>query len=340
MKNRVRSRNKPKRFNLIVAGHARSGKTDFLATLFETLIVDKLVPTNAELKEDAQILPSVKNYPVQSNFLIEFQNDENEKIHLNLIDSPSLDVPVLIEKAEGPIKVLLESRAVKYGELMQKFISDQFSLTMTEEHKVKRDPNPPDYQVHCMLYFLNPEIILNSNGLTFMDKVVLEKLCPVVNILPVLGKSDMITMQDLKRIRANLQRDFKQYKFYEFQDDSDDSKEVYDQMLPFCIISSEELSNIDDNRVMGVMHESKKLLAREYLWGFINIQNRSSCDFELLKELLLVDNLDDMRSYTRNYLYESWRTEMLASHKKSLLMLPGDLKIKMVLNGMNEVREE
>ena len=147
-------------------------------------------------------------------------------------------------------------------------------------------------------------------------------------------------MKDLKKIRADLQRDFKQFNFYEFQDEAQQTKEEYDAMLPFCIINSEELSNIDNIRIMGVMHENKKLLAREYLWGLVHVQNRSSCDFETLKELLFVENLDDMRSYTRNYLYETWRTEMLASHKKSLLMLPGDLKIKMVLNGIDEIREE
>ena len=189
MKNRVRSRNKAKRFNLLVAGHARSGKTDYLLTLYETLIVDKLVPNNGNLSEFSVILPPVKNVPVESNFLIEFQNIEHDKVSLNLIDSPSLDVPVMIEKAEGVIRETLESRALKYSDMVVKYITDQFSLTMTEEHKVKRDPNPPDFQVHCLLYFLNPEIILASHGLTFMDKIVLQKLCTIVNVLPVLGKS-------------------------------------------------------------------------------------------------------------------------------------------------------
>ena len=188
MKNRVRSRNKPKRFNLLVAGHARAGKTDFLLTLHESLTMYKLAPIAIET-EVKPILQPVKNSPVEANNLIEFVTTENQRVNLNLIDSPSLDVPVLIDKAAGVIKESLESRAAKYSQLMAKYINDQFSATMTEEHKVVRDPNPPDYQVHCLLYFLNPEIIRASFGLTFMDRIVIEKLSTLVNIIPVLGKA-------------------------------------------------------------------------------------------------------------------------------------------------------
>ena len=146
----------------------------------------------------------------------------------------------------------------------------------------------------------------------------------------------MITMKDLKQIRSDLQRDFNGLSLYDFQDEHEEPVDQINSKLPLCIINSEELSSDDKIRVMGVMQEGKKILAREYLWGLVNVQNKSSCDFELLKEILFVENLDDLRSYTRNYLYEGWRTEMLASHKKSMLPLPGDLKIKMVLDGLNE----
>lgn len=92
-------------FNLLVAGHTRAGKTDFIHTLFETVNVIRF--TNSEPGEEVSISQDNHLFPLDvteatpSLCAIECQPDPNRshKISLNLIDSPGLSIPAGLQRA-------------------------------------------------------------------------------------------------------------------------------------------------------------------------------------------------------------------------------------------------
>lgn len=50
----------------------------------------------------------------------------------------------------------------------------------------------PDTRIHCCLFFINP----TGHSLRPIDIIVLKKLTEVVNVVPVIAKSDSLTLQE------------------------------------------------------------------------------------------------------------------------------------------------
>ena len=176
-----RSKNIPA-LNLMVAGHARVGKTDFIATLYDTLDIQKLVPLEGSETVPELIFPTNVTGPAPLACKIECK--AGNKLLLQLIDSPGLDVHLGMMKEGGGFEKL----AHEYLASLLTFIEDQFAKTLNDEAKVKRTKTP-DYQVHCCLFFLSPEQVILNKGLSPADKIVLAGLTEKVNVIPCLGKS-------------------------------------------------------------------------------------------------------------------------------------------------------
>jgi septin family protein len=111
------------------------------------------------------------------------------KLMLQLIDTPGLAIPVGLNKVSPQAKEALEKMAANWTGMILSYIEAQFALTLDQESKVKRNPKTPDTQVHAMLYFLSPDVIIANKGLSLLDKIALPKLCHQINVIPVLGKS-------------------------------------------------------------------------------------------------------------------------------------------------------
>ncbi|KAJ3261166.1 hypothetical protein HK103_006475 [Boothiomyces macroporosus] len=324
----------------MVAGHSRTGKTDFIYTLFETLSVQKVIPED-ENQETAEMFPLDVTVPTPSPVRIECSDPYNStKILLRFIDTPGLDIPNGIHRAPPSSIPGLEYAANQYADSLVGYIEQQFQATLEQESKVRRNPKSPDFQVHACLYLLNPDVILASKGLTIMDKVVLEQLTEKVNVIPCLAKSDLITVRDLQLIKGYIRNDLGNLAIYSFPEEDLEEDEVYLQsMIPFCMVNSEELySEAGSKRAMGIVVDGKKVLGREYLWGTIEVENPKHCDFDALKTALLGTHLEDLRLSTREEFYEKWRTESLTKSRSSLL-LPADLKTKMELVTLETVEE-
>ncbi|KAJ3314979.1 hypothetical protein HDV04_004779 [Boothiomyces sp. JEL0838] len=323
----------------MVAGHSRTGKTDFIYTLFETLSVQKVIPED-ENQETAEMFPLDVTVPTPSPVRIECSDPYNStKILLRFIDTPGLDIPNGIHRAPPSSIPGLEYAANQYADSLVGYIEQQFQATLEQESKVRRNPKSPDFQVHACLYLLNPDVILASKGLTIMDKVVLEQLTEKVNVIPCLAKSDLITVRDLQLIKGYIRNDLGNLAIYSFPEE-DLEEEVYLQsMIPFCMVNSEELySEAGSKRAMGIIVDGKKVLGREYLWGTIEVENPKHCDFDALKTALLGTHLEDLRLATREEFYEKWRTESLTKSRSSLL-LPADLKTKMEMVTLETVED-
>ena len=55
-----------------------------------------------------------------------------------------------------------------------------------------RDKYIVDTRIHCCLYFIAP----SGHSLKAIDVVVMKKLSEVVNVVPVIAKSDSLTLEE------------------------------------------------------------------------------------------------------------------------------------------------
>ncbi|KAL2915834.1 hypothetical protein HK105_204535 [Polyrhizophydium stewartii] len=364
-------------FNLLVAGHARSGKSSFVATLFETLEVRKLhfpqppapaapaspgaapgatdsldrgsvrsvtAPPAGSLL-DLQLLALVQHggepgvaekplppgrcaVPTPSLAAIECDSpyDPRERLLLNLIDSPGLEVPLaLFASPDSPAaEAAAQHAAAQYLAPLLRYIESQFEATLAEESKVRRNPRSPDFMTHACVYMLNPDVIIAAGGLSLVDRLVLAKLCTRVNVVPVLAKSDLLTVRQLRSVRALVAANLHDHAIpvYSFPDDDADA-DADDEgdeeppvnlaaLVPFRLVNSEVTDDDPDALPFtGLVVNGKKILGREYTWGVVDVENPDHCDFIELKNALFGSHLDDLKHKTRAALYEQWRTERL-----------------------------
>jgi septin 3/9/12 len=142
--------------------------------------------------------------------------------------------------------------------------------------------------------------------------VVLKKLAEVVNVVPVIAKSDSLTLEEryqfkqrVSSMAPSLQRtdgqimaemQHNQIRSYPFDAEENDEEELqlnerirvscmsrkaYDkadeqEMLPFAVVGSERSVVIDGKSVRG----------RKNRWGVINVEDERHCEFVYLRNFL------------------------------------------------------
>src|SRR5271163_5305020 len=73
-----------------------------------------------------------------------------------------------------------------------KYIKDQHSAYLRKELTAQRERYIQDTRIHCCLFFIQP----SGHALKPIDIVVLKKLSDVVNVVPVIAKSDSLTLEE------------------------------------------------------------------------------------------------------------------------------------------------
>jgi len=81
-----------------------------------------------------------------------------------------------------------------------KYIKDQHSAYLRKELTAMRDRYIQDTRIHCCLYFINP----TGHALRPVDVIVMKKLSEVVNVVPVIAKSDSLTLEERERFKAKV----------------------------------------------------------------------------------------------------------------------------------------
>lgn len=105
----------------------------------------------------------------------------------------------------SPVKAArLPPRAVRSWEPIIKYIKDQHSAYLRKELTAMRDKHIVDTRIHACLYFIAP----TGHTLKAIDIVVMKKLSEVVNVVPVIAKSDSLTLEEREafkeRVRSRL----------------------------------------------------------------------------------------------------------------------------------------
>lgn len=180
------------------------------------------------------------------------------------------------------------------------YIKEQFNSFIEEESKIRRNHNYEDTRVHCLLYFIPS----SSYGLKPKDISFLKKVNKLVNIIPIISKSDGLSIDEISEIKALVVSQLKYNKIDFFNFEQEDFplalKNLHiNEKVPFLSINS-----IDAEEISSL---------KRHPAGTIDVTNSEICDSMLIRELLLSSYIELLIDTTSNELYERYRTAALES---------------------------
>ncbi|OAC99978.1 hypothetical protein MUCCIDRAFT_147618 [Mucor lusitanicus CBS 277.49] len=280
--------------NVMVVGSIGSGKTAFVRTFCETLKHDVI---QGSFKESKPMVLKDPLRPTDELYTVSMHIEENgQRTALTIIDTPGFTTGYAVD------------HQLRY---IAKYIDYQFERTLAEESKVKRDAKALDTHIHSCLYFID---IKNIQAMSEADKYILKMLSTRVNIIPVIGKSDTLTVAQREQIKSVFRReifDILQIPIYGYIDVDDDGEEQD--------ASSAQQQPHQMNRMLNMlqdrMNSKQHVLGRRYPWAVVECCNPTHCDFSQLKSTLLSTHRDMLRLDTFERFYEQYRTEQLLNRK-------------------------
>ncbi|KNZ81952.1 Septin spn like protein [Termitomyces sp. J132] len=271
--------------------HVHIGQTGLgKSTLINTLFASHLVDSKGRFMADEPVRQTTEIQAV-SHVIVE----NGVKLRLNIVDTPGYGDQIDNENCWDPI--------IKY-------IKDQHSAYLRKELTAMRDRYIQDTRIHCCLYFINP----TGHGLRAIDVIVMKKLSEVVNVVPVIAKSDSLTHEERDKfkmkIREELQYDnINLYPFDNLEEDDEEEQQhnvSIRNMIPFAIVGSENNVIVDGKSVRG----------RRNRWGVVNVENPTHCEFVNLRDFLLRTHLQDLIETTAQIHYEAFRSKQLLALKE------------------------
>ncbi|EAW12771.1 putative septin AspA [Aspergillus clavatus NRRL 1] len=305
-------------FCLMVCGASGTGRTTFVNTLCGKQVLESKDSDDAA---SAHIEEGVRIKPVTVEL-----DDEGTRISLTIVDTPGFGDQIDNEASFGEIVGYLER---------------QYDDILAEESRIKRNPRFRDNRVHVLLYFITP----TGHGLRELDIELMKRLSPRVNVIPVIGKADSLTPAELAESKKLIMEDIEHYRIpvynfpYDIEEDDEDTVEENAELrglMPFAIVGSEDFVEFD----------GRKVRARQYPWGVVEVENPRHSDFLAIRSALLHSHLADLKEITHDFLYENYRTEKLsksvdgagAGHDSS--MNPEDLASQSVRLKEEQLRRE
>ncbi|XP_067279196.1 septin-4 [Pseudorasbora parva] len=267
-------------FNLMVVGESGLGKSTLVNSLFLTnLYTDRCMP---DVSEKIARTVSITKSTVD---IVE----EGINLRLTVIDTPGF----------GDAINNYESwkAAVQYvDQQMEKYRRDEIGLNRK---------NIRDNRVHCCLYFISP----HGHGLKPIDVNFMKALDQKVNIVPVLAKSDSLTPKETRNMKAKILTEMDKCKIKTFQIpecDPDNGQQDLElkRCIPFAVIGSNTVVERDGRRVR----------ARVYPWGIVEVENPSHSDFVHLRNMLIRTHMQDLKHATHHVLYENYRINCLCKN--------------------------
>ncbi|GHJ89208.1 hypothetical protein NliqN6_5610 [Naganishia liquefaciens] len=287
MASRARGRKQAKKgvqLTLMVVGTSGTGRTTFVNTLCESNVLDHAAPVDPKM---AHVEPGIQIKPIT----VELE-EEGVRVALTVVDTPGFGDNIDNERC--------------FSEILN-YIELQYDHILAEESRIKRNPRFKDLRVHACLYFIPP----TGHALREIDIELMRRLAPRVNVIPVIGKSDTLTTDELRDFKQRIMEDIEYYSIpvynFPFDEEEDDEETILDNselraLLPFALVGSEE----------DIMINGEAIRGRRYPWGIVEVDNDEHCDFMRLRQALLATHLTDLKEITHDYLYENYRTERLS----------------------------
>lgn len=187
-------------FNVICVGQTGLGKS----TLINTIFASHLVDSKGRLSPHEPIRSTTEIHPVAH--IIE---ENGVRLRLNIVDTPGYGDLVNNDRCWDPI--------IKY-------IKDQHSAYLRKELTAQRERYIQDTRIHCCLYFIAP----TGHALKPIDIVVLKKLSETVNVVPVIAKSDSLTLEERQAFKDRIKEEFAFHniRMYPYENEEYDSEEA------------------------------------------------------------------------------------------------------------------
>ncbi|EED17612.1 septin AspA, putative [Talaromyces stipitatus ATCC 10500] len=308
-------------FCLMVCGASGTGRTTFVNTLCGKKVLEH---KDADDAANAHIEEGVRIKPVTVELELD---EEGTRISLTIVDTPGFGDQIDNEASFSEIVGYLER---------------QYDDILAMESRIKRNPRFRDNRVHVLLYFITP----TGHGLRELDIELMKRLSPRVNVIPVIGKADSLTPAELAESKKLVMEDIEHYRIpvynfpYDIEEDDEDTVEENAELrglMPFAIVGSEEVLEIG----------GKKVRARQYPWGIVEVENPRHSDFLAIRSALLHSHLADLKEITHDFLYENYRTEKLsksvdggAGSNEDSSMNPEDLVSQSVRLKEEQLRRE
>jgi len=278
-------------FNVILVGQTGLGKS----TLINTIFASHLIDSKGRFAADEPVRQTTEIQGV-SHVIVE----NGVKLRLNIVDTPGFADQVNNEGCWDPI--------IKY-------IKDQHSAYLRKELTAMRDRYIQDTRIHCCLYFINP----TGHALRPIDVIVMKKLSEVVNVVPVIAKSDSLTPDERDKFKAKIREElhYENIRLYPFDTDEDEEEEVQlnstiRDIVPFAIVGSENT----------VIINGQPVRARKNRWGVVNVEDETHCEFVNLRNFLLRTHLQDLIETTAQIHYEAFRSKQLLALKEGVNQRP------------------
>eukprot|EP01135_Chromosphaera_perkinsii_P007219 Nk52_evm27s745 gene=Nk52_evmTU27s745 len=185
-----------------------------------------------------------------------------------------------------------------------KYLHSKFDDKLDQELRIKRKVDRKDECIHCCIYVLGP----TRNGLSGLDIETMRAIQTSVNIVPVIGKADVLMDDELAFIKRKIIEQVKIHniQIYSFEDsviwgeDKEALTKTLQATMPFSVVSSVDRVEVDGRPVR----------ARKYPWGTVQVSDPEISDFLLLRSSLFRTHTEDFCSKT-NVFYENFRTNRL-----------------------------
>jgi len=268
-------------FTLMVAGESGLGKSTLIDSLFLTdLYPDRVVPTAQDrIKRTVQLDANT----------VEIE-ERGVKLRLTVVDTPGFGDA--IDNTDSFQQII-------------KYIDQQFDRYLRDESGLNRK-NIVDNRVHCCFYFISPY----GHGLKPLDIDFMKQLSNKVSIVPVIAKSDCLTMSEIKKLKVRILEEINAagIKIYNLPDVDTDEDEEYKlqvaqlrESIPFAVCGANAMVEVGGKKVRG----------RQYPWGIVDVENPEHCDFIKLRSMLIT-HMQDLQEVTHDVHYENFRSERLA----------------------------
>ncbi|RXM37133.1 Septin-9 [Acipenser ruthenus] len=150
--------------------------------------------------------------------------------------------------------------------------------------------------------------INNLNCLRPLDLEFMKRLGKVVSVVPVIAKSDTLTLDERQRFKERIRQDLwtngiKVYPQKEYDEDTEDRilNDKIREKIPFAVVGTDKEHQVNGKNVLG----------RKTKWGVIEVENVAHCEFANLRDLLIRSHLQDLKDVTHNIHYETYRVRRL-----------------------------
>lgn len=272
--------------NIMVVGRSGLGKSTLINSLFSSRLAE-----SSGRKHPADVENKTTEIKVSSHILAE----NNVRLNVNVIDTPGFGDQVNNDRCWEPL--------VKY-------IKEQHSQYLRKELTAQRSKFINDTRVHCVLYFIPPKV----QRLRDLDLEALRRLTEVANVIPVISKSDSLTLDERSELKRILQNDFEYHELdiYPYDDEGlyEEEKQLnidIRSIIPFAVVGSNSEYEFNGELARG----------RKTKWGFVNIEDVSQCEFVFLRDFLTRTHLQDLIESTALQHYETFRARQLIALKEN-----------------------